>query len=339
MEYLEVEDSKNFNYTIVYSMLLRKSIKIKIIGSWDLKDDFVKLVCALSTNAVYKYDKVSNMLTFTPGALLGGKFVYQCKDEIANYIVPLLVLLPFNGSQIAIKFKGITNHLHSTELIKIAHFTLLKHFEIPGCELVVRKTGFYPDGDGEVDLFCGSVGFIKNVDMTKHAELIKTRALLISSRLNSSYISEMSNVISGLLGDLNLKIYTNVHNSKDSGPSPGYQCTLFMESKEGIFYVEKDGRDRHPQEVAKEASLELLVSANRGGLFDEKLYPLLFSFLAISTTDISLVTISRITEDLSGILKLLKLFFGYEVEHVKSANNLTIKSTGCGIKNFNKNIN
>ncbi|KAF9764283.1 RNA 3'-terminal phosphate cyclase-like protein [Nosema granulosis] len=339
MEYLEIKDSKAFNFTITYSLLTKKKIKINILSGFEYKEDYVRLVCSITKGSSYEFDKKTSILLFNPGVLIGGRFIYTCKDEISNYIVPLLPALPFNGSQIFISFIGVTNNLHSVEMIKIAHFTLCKHFEIPGLELVVKKTGFSPEGQGQADLFCGSMSQIKNIDLSQPSELDKTRALLLSSRLNSNCIGEMSSVVTDLLGDLNLKIFSNVHNSKDSGPSPGYQCNLFMESKEGIFYAIKLGLDSAPREVVHETCLELLKSANRGGVLDEKLYPLLFSFLAISSTDISSVVISRITEETDVIIKLVRIFFNYEFVLSKLNDELLLKSSGCGYKNINRKIN
>lgn len=339
MEYLEVKDSYAFNFTITYSLLTKKAIKIQIKDYKEYKEDYVRFMCSITKDSSYKYDTDTKTIFFNPGVLLEGKFTYKCKDEITNYIVPLLPLLPFNSSQIFIKFLGVTNNAHSVEIIRIAHFTLLKHFDVPDLEIFVKKTGFYPDGMGEVDLYCGSINQVKSIELTQVPELEITRALLISSRLNSTYISEMSNVIKELLGDLNLKIFTNVHNSKDSGPSPGFQCSLFMESKEGIFYTVKTGKDSLPQEVAKEACFNLLTTANRGGIFDEKLYPLLLSYLALSSTDISSVAISRITDELDVVISLLKLFFNYKFTLTKQSDSLILKSSGCGYKNLNKKLN
>ncbi|EOB13547.1 RNA 3'-terminal phosphate cyclase-like protein [Nosema bombycis CQ1] len=339
MDYLEIEDSDFFNFAISYSLLSKKSVKIKIKRSREYKEDYVKMICYLSKNSEYKYDAKTKTLFFNPGVFLGGSFVYNCKDEIYNYIGPLLLLIPFAGTDTKITFKGITNRFHCVEIIKIANFSLLKHFEIQKLDLVVKKTGFFPDGEGEVELNCGPINQIKNVDLTGPSELIKTRAFLISSRLNSTFISEMSEVIKDLLGDLNLKIFTHLRNGKDSGPSPGYQCALFMESIDGIFYIEKDGFDRKPRDVAKDACLGLLNSANKSGLFDEKMYPLLFSFLAISSTDISSVKISRKTDELEIILKYLKIFFNYSCDTTKYNDHLIIKSSGCGYKNINMKLN
>lgn len=339
MEYLEVQDSHLFNFAITYSLLTKKGIKIQIKDNKESKEDYLRFMCSITKDSSYKYDANTKTFLFNPGVFLGGKFTFNCKDEISNYIVPLLPLLPFNSSQIFIKFIGVTNNTHSAELIRIAHFTLLKHFEIPNLEIVVKKTGFYPEGQGEVELYCGSISQIKSIELSQTPELETTRALLISSRLNSTYIAEMTTIIKELLGDLNLKIYSNVHNSEDSGPSPGFQCTMFMESKVGIFYTIKIGKDSLPQEVAKAACLDLLKSANRGGVFDEKLFPLLFSYLALSSTDISSIAISRITEELDAVLDLLKLFFNYTFSLNKQGDSYIVKSAGCGYKNMNKKIN
>lgn len=334
---MESQDDSHFNFRISISVLTRKPVTLQLKEDIDKKKSFLKLVSKLTKDTKYRIDK--SILHFTPGTLTGGSCEYKCTDEIFNYIVPLLFILPFCDKKSTIKFYGITDRDNCIDMIRIAYFPMINMFNIPGLELVVKKRGFYPDGEGEVHFSCGVVKDLKSIDITKIDCLEKTRALLISSRLNSTFVHDMSLKLKDLLGDMNFKIFSNIYNRNDSGPSPGYQCTLFAESKSGIYFVTKDGGKNKPEVLAQDAAKDLLKTIKRGGVFDQKLNNLLFTLLALSSTDISRIRISKLNDDTKDLLGILKIMLNFRYEIMKDTDGYIFTCYGSGFINYNIKLN
>lgn len=77
------------------------------------------------------------------------------------------------------------------------------------------------------------------------------------------------------------KVYCAVSNKNDSGPSPGYECSVYTESYNGIFYQTLNNK-KVPEEMAKDCCFELLKGIDNGGIFDTKLYPIIFTFMSLA---------------------------------------------------------
>ncbi|WUR02568.1 RNA 3'-terminal phosphate cyclase-like protein (RCL1) [Vairimorpha necatrix] len=333
----------NFNTQISLSILTKKTIEIPFTNK-ENNLSFVKLICKLTRGS--KYSLKSNNLHFVPGRLVGGTYEYKCTDEMFNYIHNLLIILPFSDTKTTIKFTGMTDKNHCIDIIRIAYFKLLKIFNIPDLELEVKKRGFYSHDKAEIDTYGGEVHFtcgiikeIKNIDIINTECLEKTRALLISARLNSTYVHDMSTKLIDLLEDYSLKIFTNIYNRNNSGPYVGYQCTVFCESKQGIFYSTEDGGIKKPEDVSNEATNNLLKSVNRGGIFDYKLNNILFIYLALSSSDISRIRISKPDKQNFEILEILKKFTNFRYQIKKDEDGYLMISSGIGYINYNLKLN
>lgn len=334
---MNLQDDTLFNFKISISLLTRKSVSIPFDKDIAKKKSFLKLVTKFTKDTKYRTDKL--ILHFTPGTLVGGNYEYKCTDEIFNYIAPLLFVLPFTDKKTFIKFYGITDKLNCIDIIRIAYFPMINIFKVPGLDLVVKKRGFYPEGQGEVNFSCGVIKEFNCIDIVTNTCLEKTRALLISSRLNSTYVHSMSKKLKDLLGDLNFKIFSNIYNRNDSGPSPGFQCTIFAESKTGIYYVTKDGNTCNPENLAEDTAKEFLKTIKKGGIFDQKLNDLLFTFLAFSSTDVSRIRISKISDTTKTLLEYLRATINFRYEILKSSDGYIFTCYGSGYINYNIKLN
>lgn len=334
METSNFHDISIFNTKLSLALITKKPVEV-ILTDIDKNISYCKLLCKLTKGS--KYTVKSNKLFFVPGILVGGTYDYKCTDEIFNYIISLLFILPFSDKKTCINFTGITDKDNSIDIIRIAYFKMLKIFSIPDLDLVVKKRGFYgqADAQGEVIFTCGTVKELKAIDLNKLEPLEKTRALLISARLNSTYVHDMSTKANELLNSYNFKMFTNIYNRTNSGPAPGFQCTLFSESKNGIFYATKDGGTYKPEEVVEEAVRILFKSICRGGIYDYKLNNLLFILLALSSTSVSCIQVSKLNELNKKTLNLLKDVFNFNYQLKKENGGITFYSYGTGYINYN----
>lgn len=337
MEETTFELEADSELILVYSLLSKTTVKILAKKRRETIKSFIKLLQTISFGSGHSTE--GDFIKFTPGSLRGGDAVVKCVDEISTYIVPLLVLCPFIEKPLRIKFKGITNDRLCVDLIRIAHLSVLRKFGIDKCELVVKKRGFAPEGRGEVVFSAPKFQKIRTIDLVEEEKLTKIRGLVLSSRLSSIPTKEMTDKIKELMSDIaNTRVFSSASNKLDSGPSPGFQCTVFAESKNGVYYFTQGGERLTPGETAAVGCRGLLKSIKRGGIFDKKLLGIAFSLMALSSTNVGQLRICKIDDELQNVLDLLKMFFGFEYDIRRSGDSYIISATGCGFTNINKSL-
>ncbi|AFM98468.1 RNA 3'-terminal phosphate cyclase [Encephalitozoon hellem ATCC 50504] len=328
---------KNLELILVYSLLSKNEVKVAVKRRQKMAKSFAKLLQKISHGSAYSVSE--GYVTFTPGSLKGGEVAIQCEEEISMYIEPILVLCPFVIEPLKIKFKGITNGKLCVDLIRIAHFGVLRGFGVKECEIVVKKRGFGPIGKGEVVFTVGSPGKISTIVLEKPEKIVKVRGLVVSSRVSSIPVKEMTETIKELMGDVsNTKVFSNMSNRLDSGPSPGFQCAVFAESKNGVYYSVMSGEKLTPRETATAACKELLLSIRHGGVFDKKLLYLALSLMSLSSTSIGSLWVGKVDSDVKVILDLLKQFFGFEYEVRRSGDGDVVYGAGCGLSRISRQL-
>ncbi|CAD25463.1 RNA 3'TERMINAL PHOSPHATE CYCLASE [Encephalitozoon cuniculi GB-M1] len=329
------ECPESLELILVCSLLSKNTVKVAVGRRYSMAKSFVKLLQGISHGSSHSWEE--GYVLFAPGALRGGDTTVVCSDEISMYIEPLLVLCPFVTEPLRIRFKGITNGKLCVDLIRIAHFNVLRRFGINGCEIVVRKRGFAPEGKGEVLFTVDRPGKVCTIALESPEKILKVRGLVLSSRVSSVPAKEMTDRIKEMLGDiLNTKVFSNMSNRVDSGPSPGFQCAVFAESKSGIYYSIGSGEGLTPRETATAACKDLLRSVKYGGVFDKKLLYLALSLMSLSSTSIGSLWVGRVDSEVQGILDLLKRFFGFEYEVRSTGEGHVVYGPGCGLTNVNR---
>lgn len=324
-------------YIIILSMLFKKNCTIKNCSNINFLSSFLRLICKISKNS--KFIIKNNTIEFFPGKLIGGTYNFKCKYEIFEYIEPILVLVPFSDSTTIINFTGITDKLNCIDIIKIAFFKMLEIFKIYDLSLLIKKRGFYPDGEGEVTFSCGVIREIKSINLINNDQLEKIKGLLISARVNTSYVHELSDKLKFILNDFKVHTTHNVYNRNDSGPSPGYQCTLFSECKTGIFYNTEDGNTNLPEITAKNGAKKFLMSINKGGCFDFKMTNTILILMALSSSDISKIKIAKLNDSNKELLKIIKNFTNFQYKIVKNKSEYIFVCSGIGYVNINIKLN
>lgn len=164
--------------------------------------------------------------------------------------------------------------------------------------------------------------------------MIKSEVWFVTARKGSDISTRMINTIKQEMSTLaDTKVYCAVSNKNDSGPSPGYECSVYTESFNGIFYQTINNK-KIPEEMVKECCFELLKEMDNGGIFDTKLYPIIFTFMSLGY-GVSHLRIGEIKEETKQILDLLQIFFNIEYSYTKEEDEYILTIIGCDfINNF-----
>lgn len=314
-------------YIMILSLLSRKTVFFP--SSIDINDIPV-YIKAISPES--KLVESNEGIKFIPGPLEGGKLKLTV-DLIPDALDSLLVISPFLNEDLNLELTGITNYdENSTDLYKITYYKIFKAFQLPLFDLSIKKRGFSPLGEGTVILKTKFIRKISPINLNAIESISKIRGFVISSRIGSNIAQRMISNIKNDTSDLaNTKILCIVNNRNDSGPSPGYECSILGESKNGVIY--KTVNDKSvPETMAKKCCIDFLKNIKNCGIFDEKLLPnvILLMGLAEGVSDLA---IGKPDEGLLGCLKLLKLFFNISYKIDKNEKIYVLTIFGCGYTN------
>lgn len=329
---IKIESLEILEYALSMSLLCRKKSVFEIGFDIDDIPEFVKIVSPES-----KYEFSKNTLTFIPGPLEGGVHKFEV-ENIPDTFTHLIHLSPFLREDSQISLTGITNVSdESIDSFKITYYKIFRAFNIPLFEISINKRGFAPSGDGSILFKSKCTRSIDAINMKDKEPLLKIRGLVITSRIGGDYAHRMINKIKKEMSDLaNTKVLCITNNRNDSGPSPGYECSVFGESKNGIFYSTVNNNDI-PENMAEECCVKLLKSIDDEIIFDRKLLPVVVFFMGLSK-GVSYLGIRHIDEKLEKILDLLKVFMKIDFTIEKYEDYSVISIIGSNYKNIFKPI-
>lgn len=320
---------RDVEFALVLSLLSRKRVAISLGAGADQELPLLRFLKCISPDSEHRI--ASNTLHFTPGPLVGGARTVQVQD-MCSVFKPLMLLSPFLKSDICLEVSGITNGQESVDLFKITFHALFKVFGVGGFELNIRRRGFAPEGGGSVSFRIDTVRAIDNIDLSEREELCKIRGMVITSRISSEFSHRMINEIKSQMSGLaNTKVLCIVNNRSDSGPSPGYECSVVAESRHGLFFSTRNTKEL-PEKMARRCCSSTLRSIRRGGLFDLKLLPYVIMYMGLAR-GIGTLRIGGLDMQSQRVLDLLNDFFGVEYKLVKAENDSILTVIGCGYTN------
>ncbi|TBU20340.1 RNA 3'-terminal phosphate cyclase [Hamiltosporidium tvaerminnensis] len=336
---LEQPNDNIFSFILVYGIISKKTIKIEKFKKNNFITSFLNLIEKITVNTKYE---IKENFVFYPGDIYGGKDIHDCLVyNISMYIIPLLILAPFTKKEMQITFTGITNNRQtSIDMIRLAYLKVLKDFGVENIEIKILKRGFEPEGKGEVFFRCGNVEFLNNIEKSREEKLIKIRGMVVGSKINSSIPHSLIELIKDGVTNFteNVKVYTDLRTSTSSGPSPGYQLILYAEGKKTFYFSEELGDERLCSSLVTKAIDDLIKSIKNSESYDVKVLPLVFTFLALTSHNVSEIRIRKIGEDCKIILNYLKIFFSYRYSFKREEKNKIINSFGNGYRNIYRTI-
>lgn len=329
MKNLKFENDEDFEILIVLSLLSRSIVDIVLLSKNDTVFSFLDFIKIISPDSSYSYNEKSNILTFYPKACVGGKYKMSIDSNICTFLTSLILISPFIKSNIEFEFTGITNDPQSVDVLKITFFKIYKLFNLKGFEINIKKRGFGPIGEGIVLFKEWAVKSIDNFTLLEDEQILKIRGLVITSRIGSEYSRRMIQEINERMSDLgNTKVLSIINNRNDSGPSPGFECTVMAESKNGIFYNTSVGdASILPEILAKDSCHSMLKSMRNQGIFDYKILPYVLIYMGFAK-NIGILKIGKLDSCSKRTLEYLKKFFNIEYRINMDKSLLTI--VGCG---------
>lgn len=322
-----VEEADCLEFALILSLLSRRTANFTF--SFDINDapEFIKL---LSPGSSWK--TVGRILKFIPGPLNGGRQKHSV-CSIPDTLAPIIILSPFLAEDLVLELSGITNHsCQSVDLFKITYHTIFKGFQLPKFNIEIPKRGFGPHGEGRVIFRSKCVKRVDPIDFRETESILKLRGFVITSRIGFGFANRMISKIKNEMSELvNTKILCIVNNKHDSGPSPGYECSILGESKHGIFFATVNNRET-PEKMAEQCCVELLQNIKHGRVFDRKLLPVVILLMGLADGT-SYLTVENIDDKIQKTLDLLNRFLKvkYTVEKREDGNQLMI--TGIKYKN------
>ncbi|KAM0675966.1 rRNA-processing endoribonuclease [Gurleya vavrai] len=332
---INIENNDNFEYNIIFSLLSQKTIKIENPNT-QFSDSFLQLIFKLTHNSSYKNN------IFSPGTIIGGKVKHDCLNtSITDYLIPISLLAPFTRNPFQLNLYGITNSDRiSVDSFKHAFLNILLNFGIENVDLKIIKRGFLPIGQGEIYFSCDNVWHLNSIEKLQ-SNIQKIRGLAISAHINASTTNLIVNYVKEKLSDLtgNIKLYCDIANKKEAGPSPGYQIVIFGESNKDckrIIFGESLGDGRKIENVADDCIIDFLKSVEKSGSYDYRCNKIVFAFMCLNLNDVSSVELVSLEKDDFDFLEILKVFFDFKYELRNDGDKIIFSAFGCGYKNYFK---
>ncbi|KAM0680573.1 hypothetical protein GINT2_001261 [Glugoides intestinalis] len=329
-ELLVKVDSKSFQYGLILSLLTRKPATF-IFETESLCSKsipvFLKLLSPQSQYKIYR-----SQIEFQPSALEASKHQINV-DSIPETLEPIIILSPFLNANMSLEMTGITNHSEkSVDVFKITYYMLFKAFRLPKFDISIKKRGFGPLGEGKVSFKSTAIRTINSIVLKEPEVILKIRGLVITARIGSDSANRMVNKIKTEMSDIiNTKILCIINNRNDSGPSPGYECSVISESKNGFFYETVNNMEL-PEKMAEQSCIGMLNNLRNGCVFDLKMLPTVLLFMGLAE-GISHLAVFEIDLESQKILDLLVTFFNIKYTITKKELFKIITVVGSGYQN------
>lgn len=327
---IKLETSVCIEHALLLSFLSRRNVHFASRLDATMIPEFVRILSPAS-----KLNKVEDGTVFIPGPLVSGKLKDTVKS-IPESLSHIIVLSPFLGDELNLELTGLTNHgCHSTDLYKITYQKMFRAFKLPKFDLNVKKRGFGPLGGGIATYNMKPVRKVQSIKLSTEEKINKIRGLVITARIGSNTAKRIISKIKSEMSELaNTKVLCIVNNRNESGPSPGFECSVIGESDNGVIYVTVSTGET-PERVAEFSCCWFLETLDAYGIFDEKILHHVVILMGLAD-GVSHLVIGNLDGVTKYVLELLKIFFNvsYKVEISNEKQILTV--IGCNYSNRHK---
>ncbi|KAK2466770.1 hypothetical protein APHAL10511_001028 [Amanita phalloides] len=345
---------------LVLSILSGKAVKIDKIrpedknpGLRDYEISLLRLLEKVTNGTVIEISVTGTAMLLKPGIISGGPISHECPlSRSVGYILePIIMLAPLAKRPVQLTVRGITtddNDL-SVDLIRTVTLPLLQLFGISeGLELRIKKRGAPPEGGGEVQFLCPIVKQVKTLNFVEPGKVKRIRgiahAVRVNPQISNRTIEASRSILNRYIPDIYL--YSDVYKGNDSGKSPGYALSILAESTTGVIHcAEATSRPGvAPEDIALQATHELLTELQRGGCVDRKHQPLVLLFMTLGSEDVGRCRMGEPTSRTIQFLRDIKIFLGSSFKIVladpenASYTQLLYSCYGTGYINANRTI-
>ncbi|WAR22888.1 RCL1-like protein [Mya arenaria] len=292
----------------------------------DFEASFIRLLDKLTNGSNIVVNETGTSLLYQPGLLLGGDLEHECSEQrsIGYFLEVLMCLAPFTKKPINATLTGVTNDQvdPSVDMIKLSTIPILKKFlgTDDGLELkVIVRRGAAPEGGGEVTFRCPCRQKLRPLQFTQPGKVKRIRGVAWVTRMAPATANRVVDAARSVLNPClpDIYIYTDHMKGPQSGKSPGFGLTLVAETTEGAFYCAEaasnpKGSDKGPtvpEDLGKQASVDLLEEIFKGGCVDSVSQSLTALMMVLGQQDVSKVQTGQLTQYTIQYLRHIRDFF------------------------------
>jgi len=261
----------------------------------------------------------SKEISFYPDKLIENQPSLHIKSEMADSITLSLqsLILPaiFLPKPLKIAFEGGATDTFFSPTIDYFSQIFLKILEKMGIktEVDIIKRGYYPEGGANIEatIFPSK---LKPLNLINRGNLKIIKAISGSSEsLKEKKIAERQMAgVREVLGKLKLPTEEKIEYYQTL--SPGSQICLIAEFENTIIGTDNLGRmGKRPEDVGKEAALELLKESKNSACLDKHLIDQILPFIALSEGK-SRILVSEITDHSKTIIEIIEKFLNGKFE-------------------------
>ena len=334
INYEELEGSNLFRLKIAYSFILNRPIKFSNIraesanpGMTQYEINFLRLVSEISNGTKININQTGTGFTLIPGTITnnyGDELVFECDKSrcITYYAEGLIPICLFGKESLHIKLKGITNNLidNSVDSFKMSTCVLLQKLIVGDTvEFKINKRGVLPNGVGEVDFKIPIITGLAPFDWTNEGKIKRIRGVAFTSKLPSSFTTQMIDTCRGVLNNFIPDVWIVVDNYKDKELdkiSPGYGISITAETKEGFslstdLMNDKEDLTKNANDISKECSIKFLNDIYKSGCTNFHNQGLFLFLMALSEKNyVSYMKVGKLSEHTKQVLRLIYKLLG-----------------------------
>ncbi len=282
----------------------------------------VRAAAALCSATVQGGSLNSQQLDFRPGGpLQGGEYRFDVRDAAhggsagALTLVVQAILLPlaFATRPSRVSLHGGTHVPWSPPFhyLQDVFLPALHRMGLPA-EARLKTWGWYPAGQGELELEVETVGQLRGMEWMEQGEPVRVAGVAAVTNLPAHIPQRMANRANNLLRGAGLN--SQVQAARERGPAPGAGIFLTAEYEHGVVGFGALGRQGRPSEqVADEACQALLDHHRSGAAVDPHLADQLILPLALAAGT-SCFTTSEVTSHTMTNLHVVQQFLEVEVQ-------------------------
>lgn len=358
MSSLKYQGSAQFRQRIVASCLSGKKLRIynirdedEQLGLHEFEASFLRLVEKITDGVSIEINETGTSLKFKPGIIIGGHITHDCgtSRSIGWFIEGLIPLALFAKEAVSLQLTGITNDSLdlSVDILKNVTIPFLRNFGIEGANLKVSRRGAAPKGGGIVEFICPIVRELQAIHVIDTGLMKRVRGIAFCSRISPTILTRVVDSARGILNHLlpDVYIHTDHYRGPEGGISAGYSLSLVGESTTGVLLSTERTAEQGelPEDIGKEAAIQLLEEIRRGGVVDSYHQPLVILLMALGPEDVCKVRFGcELTSAAVRTLRLVKDFFGVTFKIKEDRENgspsILLSCLGIGYKNMSRKI-
>lgn len=349
---------------------IRRNSKTKEKGLNSSEKNLLELINKITNGSEIEISSDGTSLEFKPGMLIGGKINHDCGLErsISYYLEVLMSFAPFCKEKVQANLNGVTNDNldYSVDSYKLTTIPLmikyLNIYDTEEIELKIISRGFKPNGGGEVFFKCPLRKTLKPVQFVVSGKIKKIRGVAYSARVSPEISNRLIKECKQYLLKFVPDVYINVDHLKGmhSGKSAGFGLCLVAETVNEVGYVGEclsnpKGSDKGPslpEDIAKQATFNLLEEIYRGGCVSSINQSLALLYMSLGHNDISKLQLGPLNPHSIQLLRHMETFMkitfrleqdakvksDIEQEFKKGSQKIMATCLGIGYQNLSKNV-